>query len=139
MPSYFFLSFFGEIHWKIVFLVKNMTISERSTEILRIFFFNKFEKGRIKRIIWICLNKYFCQSSKMGQLLTKIVFLHKLSHIQLNYATQLFLRILDLILWKPLFFVLKVTISERNREILWNLYFLTILKRRKSWGKFGFV
>ena len=41
-----FLSIFGEIHRKILFLVKKVTISERSSELLRKFvFLNKFEKG----------------------------------------------------------------------------------------------
>ena len=39
---------------------QKMTISERSTEILRKFvFLNKFEKGQTKMNIWICLNNCF--------------------------------------------------------------------------------
>ncbi len=38
----------------------NMTISEKSKDVLRKFvFFNKFEKGQILRKIWICLNNSF--------------------------------------------------------------------------------
>ena len=41
-----FLSILGEIHWNL-FFVKNMTMSERSTEILKNFvFLNKVEKGK---------------------------------------------------------------------------------------------
>ena len=55
--NYAFLLFwriFGEIHWKLLFLVKKATISERSSEILRkIIFLNMFEKEKIQRKIWI--------------------------------------------------------------------------------------
>ena len=55
-----FWSVFGEIHWKIIFLVKNVTISERSSEILRKFvFLNKFEKDQIQKKIWICYKQLF--------------------------------------------------------------------------------
>ncbi len=37
-----------------------MTISEKSTEILRkVVFLNKFEKGKILRKIWISFNNFF--------------------------------------------------------------------------------
>ncbi len=42
LPDYTFLLFlniFGLIHWKLLFLVKKVTISERITEILRKFVF----------------------------------------------------------------------------------------------------
>ena len=51
-----FLIIFGEIHRELLFLVIKGAISERNIEILRNFFFNKFEKGQILRKIWICLN-----------------------------------------------------------------------------------
>ena len=55
-----FGSIFGEIYWKLLFLVKNMTISERSSEKLRkCVFLNKFEKGQIQRKIWICCKQPF--------------------------------------------------------------------------------
>ena len=40
-----FLSIFGEIHREPLFLVKKKTFSEKSTEILRIFFFYRVWKG----------------------------------------------------------------------------------------------
>ena len=65
-----------------------------STEIIRQFvFLNKFEKGQILRIIWICLKTFFDQTSERVQILTNSVFLLKMSHIQLNYAFLLFLSI----------------------------------------------
>ena len=83
----FFRSIFGEIHQKILFLVKKLIISERSTEILRKFvFLYKFEKGQILRKILIGLKNFFDQSSKRGPILTKTFFLLNMSHIQLNYA-----------------------------------------------------
>ncbi len=51
-----------------------MVISEKSTEILRKFvFLNIFEKGKILRKIWICLN-LFDQMSKMGTNIKKKCF-----------------------------------------------------------------
>ena len=45
-----FLSIFEEIYRELLFLVKNMAISERSSDILRKFaFLNMFEKGPILR------------------------------------------------------------------------------------------
>ena len=55
-----FWSIFGEIHWKLLFLFKKVTISERSSEILRkIIFLNKFEKEKIQRKIWIWCKQPF--------------------------------------------------------------------------------
>ena len=55
-----FWSFFGLIFRKLLVIVKKVTISESSTEILRKFvFLNKFEKGQILIKISICLNNYF--------------------------------------------------------------------------------
>ena len=55
-----FWSIFVEIHQKIIFLDKNLTISERSNEILRMFvLLNMLEKRQILRKIWICLNNCF--------------------------------------------------------------------------------
>ena len=80
-----FWSIFVEIHREIFFLVKKVTISETSTEILRKFvILTMFEKWQILRKIWICLNFFFYQTSKRGHILTKTVFHPKLSHIQLN-------------------------------------------------------
>ena len=81
----------------------------------------------------------FVQSSKMGQLLTTNVSLHKISHIQLNYAFLLFWSIFGLIHWKLLFLVQKVTISERRTEILRKFIFLNKFERGKPRGKIGLV
>ena len=55
-----FWSIFGETHWKLLFVVKKVTISERSSEIIRTFdFLNKFDKGQIPRQIWICCKQPF--------------------------------------------------------------------------------
>ena len=48
-------------------------------------------KGQILMKIWICLNFFFFkQTSKREYILTKTIFLHKVSHILLNYAFLLF-------------------------------------------------
>ncbi len=55
-----FWSIFEEIHRELFFLVKKVTISETSNEILRKFvFLTMFEKEQILRKIWISLNNYF--------------------------------------------------------------------------------
>ena len=115
--SLLFWSIFGEVHWKLLFLVKKVTISERSTEILRKFvFLNKFEKEQIQRKIWICCKQpCFVQSSKTGQILTKTVFLLKMSHIQLNYAFLLFWSIFGEFNWKILFLIKKISRKEAQK------------------------
>ena len=63
----FFLSIFGKIHRKILFLVKKVTLSGSSMEILRKFvFLNKFEKGQTKRKIWICCKQPFLFKAVKG-------------------------------------------------------------------------
>ena len=77
LPNSAFLLFcniFGLIHWKLLFLVKKMNISQKSTEILRIFFFNKFEKGQTKRKVWICLNNSFWTNQYKGININKNYF-----------------------------------------------------------------
>ena len=70
-----FWSILGEIHRELLFLVQKVTISEKSTEILRKFVsLNKFEKGQIQRNFWICLNECFEEISKMREILTKTCF-----------------------------------------------------------------
>ena len=55
-----FRSIVGEIHRESLFLLKKVTISEKSTEILRKFVsLYKFEMGKILRKILICLNTIF--------------------------------------------------------------------------------
>ena len=58
--SLLFWSTFEEIHWKFLFLVKKVTILERSSEILRKFVCpNKFEKEQIQSKIRICYKQPF--------------------------------------------------------------------------------
>ena len=55
-----FWSIFGEIHWKPLFLVKQLALSVRNSEILwKFVFLNKLEKGQIQRKIWICCKQLF--------------------------------------------------------------------------------
>ena len=56
----FFWSILGEIQWKLDSFIHKMTISERSSEILRkITFLNKFEKGKSQRKVWIWCKQVF--------------------------------------------------------------------------------
>ena len=75
----------------------------------------------------------------MGEIKKTLVFLLKLSNIQLNYAFLLFWSIFGEIQREFLFLVQKLRISEKGTEILRNLFLFTSLKWGKSWGKFGFV
>ena len=65
-------------------------------------------------------------------MLKKIVFLHKMSHILLNSAFLLFLRIFGDIYREIFFFDIKLTISETSTEILRKFVFLTMFEMGKS-------
>ena len=93
--SLLFWNIFELIHWKILFLVNKVTISEGSTEILREFvFLNKFEKGKSGGKFGFVKTTVFDQTYKRGQILTKTVFFLKISDIQPNSASLLFWSIL---------------------------------------------
>ena len=77
----------------------------------------------------------FVQSSKMGQLLTKTVNIHKMSHIQLNCAFLLFRSVIGLIHSKHLFLVQKVSISERSTKTLRKFVFLNKFEKRQILSK----
>ena len=117
-----FWSIFREIHWKLLFLVKKLTISVRSSEILRIFFLNKFEKWKFGGKFEFVLNNPFCTKQKNGTNVNNNVFLHKISHIQLNYAFLLYWSIFWETHWKLLFLFQKMTISDRSTELLESLF-----------------
>ena len=119
-------SIFGEIHWKLLFLVKKVTLSVRSSEILRKFVFPKSLKRGID------------QTSKRGQILTKSVFLLKVSHIEINYAFVLFWSIFGEIHWKLPFLVKKWLPQWEAQKYSESMFFPTSLKRRKSRRIFGF-
>ena len=70
----------GEIHWKPLFLFKKVTISERSSKILRkITFLNKFEKEKSQRKIWIwCKQLFLFKSVKVDNYEQKLFFSTKL-------------------------------------------------------------
>ena len=138
--SLLFCSIFGEIHRELFFIDIKVAISEKRTKIVRNFFFlTMFEWSKILRLIWICLNNRFLINQWRGLILTITVFLHKLGHIQLTYATLLFWSILGEIHRELFFLDIKVTISETWNKTLRKLVFLTIFERGKSWGEFGFV
>ena len=135
-----FWSNFGEIHRELLFLVKKVAISERSTEIIRKFvFLNMFEKGKSWVKLGFVETTIFDQTSKWGQKLTETVFHPKVSHIQLNYAFLLFWSIFGEMHRELLFLVKKVAISERSTETLRKFVFLNMFEKSKSWLKFGFV
>ena len=95
-------------------------------------------KWQILRKIWNCLNN-FVQTSKRRKILTKTVFLLKVSHILLNYAFLLFWSILWYIHRELFFLDIKVTNSETSTEILRKFIFVTMFEMGQSWVKFGFT
>ena len=134
-----FLSIYGEIHRELFFLDIKVTISETSTEILGKFVFLPCLKGaNPEKNLDLYKQLFFDQTSERGQILTKTVFLPKMSHILLNYAFLLFWSFLGEI-HGELFFLDKMTISETSTDILRKFVFLPILKRVKSKGKLGYV
>ena len=125
-----FWSIFGEMNRELLFLVKKVAISERSTEILRkLVFLNMFVKGKPYIKLGFVKTSPFDQTSKKCQILTKNVFLPKVSHIQLNYAILFFWSIFWEINREFLFSFQKMAIPERSTEILRYYFFLTCLKR----------
>ena len=65
--SLLFCSIFGEIIRELFFLDIKLTISEKSTKRLRKFvFLAMFERGKILRLIWICLNYRFMINQLKG-------------------------------------------------------------------------
>ena len=75
----------------------------------------------------------------MGEILKKLIFHPNVRHIQLNYAFLLFCSIFGEIHRELLFFVQKVTISEKSTEKLRTFVFLNMFEKGKFWGKFVFV
>ena len=81
-----FEAFLENILIELLFLVQKVTISEKSTEILRkLFYWERPEEN-----LDLSKQLFLTKPVKIGEILTKTVFLHKVSHIQLNYAFLLF-------------------------------------------------
>ena len=119
-----FWSIFVEIHWKLLFLVQKVTLSERSLEKLGKFvLLNKLEKGQVQRKIWNSCKPSFLYKQSNGPIVIKTVFPQKMSHKQIIYVFLLFWSIFELIRWK-LLFGQKKNISERNSEIIRKFVFL---------------
>ena len=74
-----FWSILGEIQWKLLFLLKKMTILERRPEIFRKFIFlNKFENEQIQRKIRICFYQPFLfKALKLDKYKQKLFFSSK--------------------------------------------------------------
>ena len=132
------LKHFWEIHRELFFLDIKVTISETSTEILRKFvFLTMFEKGSNPEENLDLFKQLFLIKPVKGININKTVFLHKVSHILLNYAFLLFWSIFGEIHRELFFLDIKVTISETSTEILRNFVFLTMFEKgkilRKIW------
>ena len=132
-----FWSIFGKIHRDLFFLDKKVTISETSTEKLRNFFFLPF---LIRGKSWgnLDLFKLLFWSKLLKRInINKTFFLHKVSHILLNYAFLLFWSTFGEILRELFYLDIKVTISEPRTEILRKFVFLTFFENghilRKIW------
>ena len=129
--------FWGNSMWTFFFWHKSDYLINEHWNSPKVWFSNHVWKGQILRNIWICLNNFFL--IKQVGILTKTVFLHKVSHILLNYVFLLFWSSFGEIHSKLLFLEIKVTTSETSTEIVRMFVFLTMYERGKYWGVFGFV
>ena len=135
-----FWSIFGVIYRELLLLVQKVTTSEKSTETLRKFvFLNKFKKGQIQRKLWICLNNFFDQTSKLGQILTKNCFSPQSEPQTDKLYFSVVLKHFFENSQRTSLFSQKLVISERSMKNSESWFFLTCLKSGKSWEKFGFV
>ena len=116
--NYAFLLFrsnLEEIYRQLLFFVQKGTVSERSTDILKKFvFLNMFEKSKS----WGQLNKKKISPQSKPHT-PKLCFSVDLKNFLENSQ-------------RSSLFSQKVAISKTNSE---SLFFLTCLKRGKSWGK----
>ena len=111
-----FWSILGEIHWKFLFLIIKLTLSERSSDIIGKFvFLNKLEKGKIHRKIWIICKQNLLYEAIKWDIYKQKKFLHKMNHIQLNYAFLLFWSTFGEIHWKILF-LFKNWLSQKEAQ-----------------------
>ena len=141
--NYAFLLFWSilwEIHRELFFLDKKVTISKGALKYSESFFLLPCLKGANPEENLDLFKQLFLIKPVIGNKLTKIVFLHKVSHILLNYAFLLFWSILGEIHRELFFLVKKKWLYQKgalkNSE---SLFFLPCLKRGKSSEKFGFV
>ena len=143
MLNYAFLLFwsiFGEIHRELFFLDIKVTISEKWAL--------KYSESLFSYHVWKGENPeenldlfkqfYFIKHVKRINI-KKTVFLHKVSHILLNYAFCCFEAFLDKFLENFSFKTLKWLSQKQALKNIESLFSLPCLKRGKSWGKFGFV
>ena len=136
-----FWSILGEIHRELFFLVqKSDYLREEHWNIQNFVFPYHVWKGANPEENLDLFKQLFFIKPVKGDILTKIVFLHKVSHILLNSAFLLFWSILGEIHRELFFLVKKKWLYQKgalkNSE---SLFFLPCLKRGKSSEKFGFV
>ena len=120
-----FETFLGKFTEKFSFYSKNYYLRKNLRNTQKHYFSQQFWKGeKPEENLDLVKTTVFGQRSKLGQLLTKTVYIQKMSHIQLNYAFLLFISIIGLIHSKHPFLVQKVSISERSTKILRKFVFL---------------
>ena len=126
-----FWSIFEKIERELFFLDIKVTISETKTEVLRNFvFLTMFERGKSGGNL--DLFKQLFLTKPVKRINIKInCFLHKVSHILLNYAFLWFWSILVEINRELFFLDIKWTISEKSTEILRKFFFLIMFERGK--------
>ncbi len=121
------------------FWVKNVTSPKEAKKYSQIFFSQHVWKGSNPEEIFDLMETTFCQTSELGQILSKY-FLLKISDIKLNYAFLVLWSIFEEINWKPLLHQ-KVNVSEWSQELLRKLFFLNkfengkILRKIMIWWK----
>ena len=128
-----FWSIWGEIHRELFFLDIKVTISETRTEILRnLVFLTMFEWGKSWKKFGFVQTTVFDQTSKSGYNFFFYVFVHKLSHILLNYVFLLFWSILREIHREIFILDIKRLSQKRVLKYSENLFFLPCLKMLNS-------
>ena len=138
--SLLFCSIFGEIIRELFFLDIKLTISEKSTKRLRKFvFLTMFERGKILRLIWICLNNRFLINQWKGININKNGFSPQSGPHSAKLCLSVFLSILGYINRELFFLDIKGTLSETWNKTLRKFVFLTMFEGGKSWGEFGFI
>ena len=126
-----FWTIFDKSHRELLFSVKKVTISERSIEKLRKFvFLNMFEKGKILRNFWICLNNCFWSNQLKGSIINKDCFCPQ---SEPHTAKLCFFVVLKHFCWnsqRTSLFIQK-SVSETSNEIRRKFVFLNMFEKGK--------
>ena len=132
-----FWSILGKFQENFPFLSKKELSQKEALKYSEILFFLICLKSVNHELNLDLFKHVFEQTSKMGQILTKTVFLPKVNHIQLMLFCCF--EAFSVKFTKNFSFKSKTAYIRKAHRNTESFYFLTSLKSGKSWGKFGFV